>query len=198
MINTQGIELKDLAKMAPGDIIKVQYTTTNMSTPGSITKIGNVETSIDEFSDTNLTGWVYFIKLDKGVLMSTKCLMSEVTFDTVNSANLIAGNPITLTVLNNEVEEEKQFLVRIPTIAELNLANSTLNGMLDTAERYDNFNTAADQKEVIQEHYATTGGSYTWNTTPGVAANAASGDDARFARLVLVYPESSKSTDVFH
>lgn len=190
-IVTQGSLKTSVDSMKIGDMIVARYTTTAMTVPGTFSQLGTADvTALAAFSSTNLDGFLYLMKVAKGVLMPSPLLMSGITYAVLNKVNLIYGNKVTLGT--------KDFIMRVPTTTELNAANSTMGGMVSTDDRYTNFGTAASQQEIIQENYALTPGYYVWNTTPGGSGNYASGDAARYARLVLVYPEDSKCTDVFH
>jgi len=186
---TNGSMKTTIDSMEVGDYIANTYTTTAMTALGTLGSFGTAGTA--ELSSTNLSAaTVYFTKIDIGLLICNFPIMSGATYKTVNALNLIAGKKITI--------DGKDFIMRVPTTAELNLANSTLDGMLDINNRYANFNTAASVSEMIQENYNLTGGYYQWNNTPGSTSNYASGDAARNVRIVLEYVDNAKSTDVFH
>ena len=186
---TNGSMKTTIDSMEVGDYIANTYTTTAMTALGTLGSFGTAGTA--ELSSTNLSAaTVYFTKIDIGLLICNFPIMSGATYKTVNALNLIAGKKITI--------DGKDFIMRVPTAAELNLANSTLDGMLDTNNRYTNFNTATNVHEMIQENYNLTGGYYQWNNTPGGTSNYASGDAARNVRIVLEYVDNAKSTDVFH
>ena len=190
-IVSQGSIKTSVTEMNVGDYIAARYVTTAMTTPGTFSELGTVDTStVANFSSTQLDGVVYFMKVAKGVLMCTTLTCSGVTYSVMNKLNLIYGSKVTLA--------SKDFLLRVPNTSEFTSANSTMNGMVSTDDRYTNFGTAAGTKEIIQENYCLTPGYYTWNTTPGDTTNYASGDNSRFARMVLVYPEDSKCTDLYH
>ena len=109
----------------------------------------------------------------------------------MNTANLIVGVPQTIG--------GKNVLVRIPTIKELCTADSTLGGILDIADAFTNFDTAAANKELVQENFNLSQGLFTWsNTASATTSNAAANTATAYGRIVLLYPESSKATDVFH
>lgn len=185
---TNGSAKTTVTSMEVGDYIPCVYTTTAMTEIGTFSTIGTAGTA--DFSSTNLAGTVNLMKIDIGLLMCMSFNMTGTVYKTINAANLIAGKKVTI--------DGTDYIMRVPTTAELNLANSTLDGMLNTDNRYTNFGTSSSTKEMIQENYNLTGGYYTWNTTPGVAGNAASGDSARSVRFVLEYVDNDKSTDVFH
>lgn len=187
---TKGVLRTKLEEMEIGDYIAATYTTSAMTAIGTFSELGNVPDDQEEFTSTNLKGTVYLMKVDMGLLLCTNRTMAGVQYAVLNKANLIAGKKVEL--------DGHDFIKRVPSIEELNKANSTMDGLMDTADRYTNFGTSVGSTEMIQEHFNMTPGSYTWNTTPGVVGNATASDTARAVRFVLAYCDNAKSTDVFH
>lgn len=190
---TNGTLKPKVSEMEIGDYIAATYTTTALTAIGSFSQIGNVPSDQPEFSSTNLTGTVYLMKIAKGILICTALNMSGtgITYNVLNKANMIAGHKVMI--------DDQAFLVRVPSVQELNIANSTIGGLMDTADRYTNFNTTSTTAELVQDLYTsgTAAGMYKWATTPGTSANGAAGACSA-ARFVLTYVDNPNSTDLFH
>ena len=195
-ITTQGSIKTSIDSMDIGDYIAANYTTTDAKTLGTFSDFGTVDTgdtSLAQFSISSsvLTGVVYLMKIDTGTLITNNVLFSGIVYKDMNTANLIVGVPQTIG--------GKNVLLRIPTIKELCTADSTLGGILDIADAFTNFDTAAANKELVQENFNLSQGLFTWsNTASATTSNAAANTATAYGRIVLLYPESSKATDVFH
>lgn len=195
-ITTQGSIKTSIDSMDIGDYIAANYTTTDVKTLGTFSNFGSVDTgdtSLAQFSISGsvLTGVVYLMKIDTGTLITNNVLFSGIVYKDMNTANLIVGVPQTIG--------GKNVLLRIPTIKELCTADSTLGGILDIADAFTNFDTAAANKELVQENFNLSQGLFTWsNTASATTSNAAANTATAYGRIVLLYPESSKATDVFH
>ena len=191
---TQGKLQTSISSMALGDYIAARYTTTAMASNGNFSEIGTVDTAtVRPFSSTNLDGYVYLIKIAKGVLMPNCRLYSSITYATLNADNRIYGKKVTIG--------GKDFLLRVPKINEAIAACGTLNGTLDLADRGVNFgvNTGSGSDvEIIQENYNLSQGVFQWSTVPATINNASAKAAAAFARLVLEYPDDVKCTDLYH
>lgn len=189
--------LKDtIDDMQIGDYIAAKYVTTDVKTLGTFSDIGNIDLGDPtnaqfDVATPTLDGYIYLTKIDTGVLITNHLLFSGVVYLNMNKQNLIAGVPTTIG--------SKQFLVRVPSIKELMKADSTLDGIVDIADAPANFGTTITNKEIVQENFNLSQGLFTWsNTASATTANAAAGTAAAYARLVLIYSESNKTTDVFH
>lgn len=195
-ITTQGSIKTSIDSMDIGDYIAANYTTTDAKTFGTFSNFGSVDTgdtSLAQFSISGsvLTGVVYLMKIDTGTLITNNVLFSGIVYKDMNTANLIVGIPQTIG--------GKNVLLRIPTIKELCTADSTLGGILDIADAFTNFDTAAANLELVQENFNLSQGLFTWsNTASATTSNAAANTATAYGRIVLLYPESSKATDVFH
>ena len=188
---TQGGLQTTVAAMNIGDYIAARYITTAMTAHGTFSEIGTVDTgTVPVFTSSALNGYVYLMKISKGVLVSLTQLYSGVTYATMNAVNRIYGSKVTIG--------GRDYLVRVPNINEYITMAGTLGGKLDVADRYTNFNTTSALYEVVQENYNLTEGGWLFTVTPATAANSSAYATARYARLVLEYAEDSKCVDLYH
>ena len=190
---TQGKLQTSISSMALGDYIAARYTTTAMTSNGNFSEIGTVDTStVQPFSSTNLDGYVYLIKIAKGVLMPNCRLYSSITYAALNIDNRIYGKKVTIG--------GKDFLLRVPKINEAIAACGTLNGALDITDRTANFGVTMStaDAEIIQENYNLTQGLFQWAWSPATISNAGANANASPARLVLEYSDDIKCTDLYH
>lgn len=194
IVVTQGKLQTSVAVMAVGDTITARYTTTSMTAHGTFSEIGTANTAVlNQFSSTNLDGYIYLLKIAKGVLVSCSQLYSGVTYSTFNAVNKVYGDKVTI--------EGRDYLIRLPKISEYIAMCGDLNGMLDPIDRYDNFgvpNSGVGILEVIQENYNLGEGAWSFVTTPATVNNASANSTAKYARLVLEYADDPKCTDLYH
>lgn len=193
---TQGKLQTSLANMAVGDYIAAKYTTTANTVAGGFTDIGTVDTTavaaLDLFNATPvLTGYLYLIKVAKGVLVPDCELITATAAATLyaalNTSNYIYGQKLTIG--------STDFLVHVPQISVLTKAAGTLDGMIATTDVSTNFlgglaNTTA---ELVQENYNLSAGAFTWSTAAAAASTA-----NIYARLILEYVDNTKSIDLYH
>ena len=202
---TKGILRAKVSDMVIGDYIAARYTTTSATDAGTYSELGSVDTSTVAELNVQATtpvldGYLYLMKVMKGVLVPNKKLfasagiLSTTFYSTMNAKNLIYGKKVTMTYTDNTTQD---FLMRVPNMNECLAMGSTLNGMILTADRYTNFcnGTDGDRYEFIQENYNPSVGYYDMNTPPGTFASTTG---TMNARLVLVYADDSKCTDLFH
>ena len=189
-----------VADMNIGDYIAARYTTTSATGAGSYSEIGTVDTTkvaeLNVQGDTPvLDGYVYLIKIAKGVLAPNKKLFARAGiaaatfYAALNADNLIYGKKVTI--------DTKDYLMRVPNMNECIAMTSTLDGAVRVADRYTNFcnGTDGDRYELIQENYNPTPGYADFATTP---ASFSYTTGVINARLVLVYNDDAKCTDLFH
>ena len=187
---TQGKLQTAIADMAVGDYITAKYTTTAMNTHGTFSDIGTVDTTqISAFSSSNLTGYLYLIKIAKGILCPNARLYSGVTYSTMNADNRIYGKKVTIG--------SRDFLIRVPRLSEYLKMNGTLDGKIAVADVNNNFgvNTAATEYEVIQENNNLGQMVFLFNTSGGASSANAT---ACYARCILEYVDDPKCTDLYH
>jgi len=188
---TQGGLQTTVAAMNIGDYIAARYVTASMTSHGTFSEIGTVDTAIvPVFTSSVLDGYVYLMKISKGLLVSLTQLYSGVNYATMNAVNRIYGSKVTVG--------DRDYLVRVPNINEYIMMAGTLGGKIDVADRYTNFNTTSALYEVIQENYNLGEGGWLFSVTPATSANASAYATARYARLVLEYAEDTKCTDLYH
>ena len=189
-----------VSDMLIGDYIAARYTTASATGAGTYSQIGTVDTTtVPELnvqaSTPVLDGYLYLIKIAKGVLVPNKKLfaaagIAAATFySAMNSDNLIYGKKVTI--------DTQDFLMRVPNMDECSSMCSTLNGLLLTDNRFINFcnGVSTDRYEFIQENYNTAVGIFDMNTVPGAFSSTTG---AMNARLVLTYSDDAKCTDLFH
>jgi len=187
---TQGLLRTTVASMNIGDYIAARYTASAITTIGTYSQIGTVDTTtVAAFSSTNLDGYLYLIKIAKGLLVPNIRNMTGATYNVLNLGNSIYGNKVTI--------DTRDYLVRVPTIAECTAMMGTLNGTVAVGDMATNFGATAASTEIIQENFNLTQGIYRF-TSPASASNGIASATATNARLVLEYADDSKCTDVFH
>jgi hypothetical protein len=193
---TQGSLQTTVSSMNIGDYIAALYTTTAMTANGTFSQLGTVDTSTaSPFSSSALTGYVYLMKIAKGVIVSTSQLYNGVPYTTLNTANYIFGSKTTLA--------NKDFLVRVPKLSEYIAMWGTLNGKVSTSDILTNYGISGSSiYEIIQENNASLqAGTFRVDlTTYSAASNIADVDQTatKYARLVLEYVDDSKCTDLYH
>lgn len=190
---TQGKLQTKIASMSIGDYIAARYTTSAMTANGTYSQIGTVDTTtVNPFSSTNLDGYVYLIKIAKGVLVPNVRNCTGVTYTALNADNRIYGKKITI--------DTQDFLIRVPKIEECLKMGSILDGMLDIANVAANFGVTASTTdyEIVQENFNLTQGVFQFGTLPAVAANAVASATATAARFVLTFAEDSKCTNLYY
>jgi hypothetical protein len=190
---TTGKEQKSIAALQVGDYIAASYTTDAAKNPGTFNAIGTVDTAEELFNaaDANkLTGKVYLMKIAPGCLLCTTMNVRGTNFATLNKANLISGKKVKIG--------GRDFLMRVPTGRELVLAGGSLHGMMSGDNRYQNFDTAANVNELIQELNNVTPRFFNFNTYPATYATNVGTNDQAQARFVLCYVDNNQSVDVFH
>lgn len=191
---TEGKVQTTVAAMNIGDYIAARYTTTAMTAHGTFSEIGTVNTAtVPVFSSTALDGYVYLMKVAKGLLVSLTQLYSGVTYSVLNASNRIYGQKATIG--------DRDYLIRVPKINEYVAICGNLDGKLDTTDMIANLNlpnSGTGVYEVIQENYNLGEGGIQFTTLPVTSSNASAYATARYARLVLEYAEDSKCTDLYH
>lgn len=180
----------NVSDMVVGDYIAARYTTTATTAVGSFSEIGTVDTNtVNPWTTSNLDGYVYLIKIDRGTLMCNMITMVGIPYKTINNSDLACGKKITIDTID--------YIQRIPCANELDIANSTIaDGVQDMADALTNFNTTSTAKEKVQELDSTMKcGVYTWNNGMVTYEAITTNHNARF---VLTYKDNDKSIDVFH
>ena len=198
---TQGELKTTVAEMNIGDYIAAQYTTTNFATAlGTISNLGTVDTdTLNDFSNTNLDGVIYLMKMAKGLLVSTSRLGSTLTYYQLSGMGLMSGKKITLDDATNTGVE---YLLRIPTFKEFMLMMGNLGGVIDPDNRAAQFGDGSINVNewVSNIRYDLYGGYYNLNssqtgTVPNFTSNTYT---SCYYRLVLGYVDNDKSTDLYH
>lgn len=190
---TQGEFKSTVASMNIGDYIAAEYTNTAYNAIGTIAAFGDVNSELADYTSENYTdGVIYYMKLDKGLLMPCCQMGNTLSYYNLASEGLIHGKVITLN--------DQNFLWRLPTSREFNLMCSTLGGVLDYDHRVDQFGSGnewvSDINNSAQGGYCNVSNYSTNNiNAPSFAATNVT---VNAFRLVLSYVDNPNSTDLYH
>lgn len=98
--NTGGVLRTTLASMQVGDYVKVSINGSSMGLSNYINEVGTstkAEIPLTGGSDnTTATGSAYLIKVDKGLLICDRIVRNSISWDILNSSDLIQGMAFTL------------------------------------------------------------------------------------------------------
>jgi hypothetical protein len=87
-----GIERKSLTDMQIGDYIPCTYVAGTSGAIGTFSNLGVLTgTEIPVTSSATPNGMFYWIKVDKGLLVSDRCVQSSISWDTLNTNGFIEG-----------------------------------------------------------------------------------------------------------
>ena len=206
-----------LTDMSIGDYIRCEYIAPTAGVAGAFQNLGG-ESSLTELTTTPSTianGYFYFIKADKGLLISDRKVQGTITGNAINNAGYLTGKFI--TQLNG--------LVRVLTRREFYnyLSNSTLNGTIVAQDENVWHSNSIIAVEVVQDRsgsnvylrgpasngdlnitqLGTVGG---WNGPYGVASWAGMsattadgyGTSKTSFRPVMEYIDNPKSTNIWY
>ena len=131
--------------MSIGDYIRCEYIAPTAGVAGAFQNLGG-ESSLTELTTTPSTianGYFYFIKADKGLLISDRKVQGTITGNAINNAGYLTGKFI--TQLNG--------LVRLLTRREFYnyLSNSTLNGTIVAQDENVWHSNSIIAVEVVQD-----------------------------------------------
>ena len=105
---TQGEFKSTVASMNIGDYIAAEYMNTGYNAIGEITVLGDVSSDLTDYSPENyMDGVIYYMKLDKGLLMPCCQMGNTLSYYNLAFEGLIHGKVITLN--------DQNFLWRLPT-----------------------------------------------------------------------------------
>lgn len=186
---TQGEIKSTVASMNIGDYIAAEYMTDAYSSVGEINAFGEVSVDLTDFSSENLMGVIYYMKMDKGLLVPC-CLMGN-TLSYYNLAfdGYIHGKKITLN--------DQDFLWRLPNAKEFELMRSNLGGVIDVDHKADQFGSGNEWVNNI--NYQGYGGVMNVSSNPNTAPSfVATNTTTNSFRLVLSYVDNPNSTDLYH
>lgn len=194
---TLGSLKTNINDMQVGDYIAVRYTADNITSKGVYSELGTVDTELNEDvsnisvleDGAAIDGFVYCIKIDKGILVPANYLYMTGSYsDTVanyynglNMVDLIYGYKINIS--NNT------FLLRVPNKNEIALMTSTLNGMVNPSNYKNNFGlyTYEGSSHIIFQESLTTNQNWCFDNNT-YTTTAKSG----LVKCVLIYNESGK------
>ena len=184
---TQGELKATIESMNIGDYIAAEYETTAYTKVGTINALGDVNPDLADYSSSNLNGIVYFMKLDKGLLVPCHQLGNGISYYTLAGENYVYGKKITLN--------SKDFMLRLPTSNEFKLMGSSLGGVLDNTHATDQFGSGAELVANINKEAKN--GTMNVSSISSVTYVATNTTTSAF-RLVLGYVDNPNSTDLYH
>ena len=186
---TQGEIRTTVASMNIGDYIAAEYMTDAYNTIGSINTFGEVDAELTDFSSDNLMGVVYYMKLDKGLLMPCCQMGNTLSYYNLAFDGYIHGTIVTLN--------DQDFLWRLPTAREFELMRTNLGGVIDVDHKTDQFGSGNEWVSNI--NYQGYGGTMNVSSNPNtVPSFVATNTTTNSFRLVLSYVDNNKSTDLYH
>lgn len=186
---TQGEIRTDVASMNIGDFIAAEYTTNAYSEVGEINTFGEVSSELTDYSSDNLMGVIYYMKMDKGLLVPCCQMGNTLSYYNLAFNNLIHGTIITLN--------DQDFLWRLLSEKEFNLMRTNLGGVIDVNHKADQFGSGNEWVSNI--NYQSYGGVMNVASNAGtVPTFVATNTTTNAFRLALSYVDNPNSTDLYH